>query len=136
MNNVTLVGNLVRDVEKRSVGQKGTQLAELCLAWNERVRNEGEEARGHFFEVKLWGGWAANFDGGKGDTVLVSGELRQDQWQDKETGANRSKVYVNAYEAYVIKRAGGGRRRDAGSDAGSRSAPAAQAAPGDDNLPF
>jgi single-strand DNA-binding protein len=30
----------------------------------------------------------------KGGAVLVDGNLRQDTWNDKETGAKRSKIYV------------------------------------------
>jgi single-stranded DNA-binding protein len=32
----------------------------------------------------------------KGQEVFVEGALRQDHWEDKQTGQNRSKLYVKA----------------------------------------
>ncbi|MFW6217499.1 MAG: single-stranded DNA-binding protein, partial [Verrucomicrobiota bacterium] len=32
--------------------------------------------------------------GVKGSTVLLDGQMRQDRWEDKETGKNRSRLYL------------------------------------------
>jgi single-stranded DNA-binding protein len=32
----------------------------------------------------------------KGQEILVEGALRQENWEDKETGKNRSKLFVKA----------------------------------------
>ena len=45
----------------------------------------------------------------KGKQVAVEGELRQDRWQDKNDGSNRSKVYIVANNIQLLGgRDGGG----------------------------
>jgi single-strand DNA-binding protein len=48
--------------------------------------------------VQVWGLSAENVGKlvRKGQEVFVEGALRQDHWEDKQTGQNRSKLYVKA----------------------------------------
>ena len=41
----------------------------------------------------------------KGSRVVVSGSLRQERWQDSKSGAQRSKVVLNAEAIEIIERA-------------------------------
>ena len=96
-NQVTLVGNITRDIEVRHT-PSGTAVTDLGLAVNERRKNQsGEwEEVANFFDVTLWGRTAevAAEYCGKGSSVLISGRLNQDRWQDPQSGQNRSKVKV------------------------------------------
>jgi len=46
----------------------------------------------------VWGPSAENFAklAKKGQEILIDGSIRQDTWEDKESGQKRSKLYVRA----------------------------------------
>ena len=117
INRVTLVGNLTRDSQlKYTPG--GMAICEFSLAINNR-RKQGEEwvDEANFFDVTLFGrqGEAIQRYLLKGKQVGVDGRLKQDRWQDKESGQNRSKVVVIADNVMLL---GGG----AGGSGGSGNA--------------
>lgn len=94
-----LVGNLTRDPElKHTAG--GVAVAEFGIACNKarRLPNGEWENTPHFFDVAVWEGQADNVVASlhRGDRVMIQGELRYSQWEDKETGKKRNKVTVNA----------------------------------------
>lgn len=97
-NKVILVGNLTRDVELRYT-PGNTAVAEIGLAvnrsWFDKASNSRKEQT-TFIDVTLWGRTAevANEYLAKGRSVLIEGRLQLDQWQDKESGQNRSKLKV------------------------------------------
>lgn len=101
-NVVTLVGNAARDPELRftSSGQATTNFG---LAVNRRSQNaqtkEWEEAVS-FFDIVCWRELAENVAESvqKGARVIVTGRLEQRSWDDKDSGAKRSKVEVVADE--------------------------------------
>jgi single stranded DNA-binding protein len=49
-------------------------------------------------DVQVWGPSAENFAKlvRKGQEVFIEGPLRQDRWEDKQTGQNRSKLFLKA----------------------------------------
>lgn len=96
-NHITVMGNMTRDVELRNAGE--TKVCDITVAVNESVkRGDKWEDDTTFVDCTLWGKTAelAQRFGGKGKTVLVSGRLKMDKWQDKATGENRSKLKVVA----------------------------------------
>jgi single-strand DNA-binding protein len=98
LNDVKIIGNLVNDPEVRFT-PKGTPVANFSLASNETYRVDDEKRQiTTFVDVQVWGPSAENFGKlvRKGQEVLVEGALRQDHWEDKQTGQNRSKLYVKA----------------------------------------
>ena len=113
MNNLSLIGRLTRDAElKYTAG--GMAVAEFALAVNER-RKKGEEwvDEANFFDCTLFGKRAEALQRYliKGKQLGVAGSLRQDRWQDKETGANRSKIRIIANDVTLL---GGGGEESAG----------------------
>ena len=97
-NKVVLVGNLTRDPQVRYT-PGGTAVSDIGLAVNrtwldKQTNNRREETT--FVDVTLWGRQAevAGEYLSKGRSVLIEGRLQLDQWQDKETGKNRSKLKV------------------------------------------
>jgi single-strand DNA-binding protein len=99
VNEVRAVGNLVRDPEVRYT-PKGTAIAKGTLGINESYTNaDGErESKVVFLEINVWGKSAENFAklAKKGQEIYIAGALRQEQWQDKESGQNRSKIVATA----------------------------------------
>lgn len=99
-NKVILMGNLTRDPDLQYLAN-GTAVAKFGLAVNERYRtgDDGEwKDRATFVDVTIFGKRAEAFAKfhRKGGAALVEGRLRLDTWDDRQTGARRSKLYVVA----------------------------------------
>ena len=96
-NKVILAGNLTRDPELRYT-PKGTAVAKLGLAvnrsWTTETGEKREEAT--FVDVDAFGKQAEVISQylRKGRSLLVEGRLRLETWDDKQTGAKRSKLGV------------------------------------------
>lgn len=123
-NKVILMGNLTRDPEVR-YAQSGTAIVKFGLAVNRRIQNaEGnwiEEPT--FVDITMFGkrGEAFSRFHQKGKAAFLEGHLRFDQWEDKQTGQKRSKLYVVAenWEFVGSGREGGGSGGGGYSDAPS-----------------
>lgn len=140
-NQVTLVGNITRDIEVRFT-PGGTAVADVSLAINNtwKDKNSGEKKEDvTFVDCTLWGKTAelAGQYLGKGRPVLFSGRLVQDTWDDKETGKKRSKLKV-VVETMQFLGSGPGRDGDLKTEKSQGATDYAQydAAPGGDETPF
>jgi len=93
INQVILMGRLTRDPEMRTT-TTGKSIASLSLA----VDRQTQDDQADFFDITAWEklGELANQYLSKGRRCLVQGRLRQDSWDDKETGKKRSKIEVVA----------------------------------------
>jgi len=117
LNHVDLIGRLTRDSELKYI-DGGTAVCKFSIAVN-RKKKVGDtwEDEPSFFDIVLWGrqGESLNQYLIKGKQVGVSGELRQDRWQ--QDGQNRSKVEVVAHNIQLL---GGGNseNRDSGGNSG------------------
>lgn len=107
LNCVTLVGRLTRDAELKYTGA-GYPVCKFSIAVN-RSRKNGDtwEEETSFFDIVLWGkrGEALNQYLVKGKQVAVSGELRQNRWE--QDGQSRSKVEVVATNIQLVGGQGG-----------------------------
>ena len=126
-NHAALSGNLTRDPETRTTSG-GKRVCEFGLAVS-RGRDETD-----FFDIVCWDKTAEAVQAylRKGSPALASGSLRQDRWDDKTTGAKRSKVRLTAYQVVFL---GGKPEHDTGRDTAPQSAPDA-GAPADEESPF
>jgi single-strand DNA-binding protein len=150
-NKVMLMGNLTRDIEVRHVSGD-MAVANFGLAVNRRFRTKDGEQREEvtFVDCEAWGRAAEIMSQylKKGSGVFISGRLKLDTWQDKESGQNRSKLKVVVEEFQFVGGrgeesggggGGGGQRRPAGAPGGSRPAPAPQESYepiGEEDIPF
>lgn len=97
-NRVIIAGNVARDIQVRSISG-GSSVADVSLAinsqWKDKKSNEKKEET-TFVDCTLWGKTAelAGEYLKKGSSVLFEGRLQMDSWQDKESGAKRSKLKV------------------------------------------
>ncbi len=129
-NKVILVGNLTRDPELRYT-PKGTAIAKIGLAVNRVWTNEAGEKKEEvtFVDVDIFGRTAENVGQymRKGRPIMIEGRLKLDQWDDKATGAKRSKLGVVAETVQFLGSPAG---EGGGAPAAPRAArPAAAAAP-------
>jgi single-strand DNA-binding protein len=96
-NKVILAGNLTRDPELRYT-PKGTAIAKIGLAINRKWRSETGEMKDEttFVDVDCFGKTAETVGQylKKGRPILVEGRLRYETWEDKQSGAKRSKLGV------------------------------------------
>ena len=99
VNKVFLIGNLTADPEFRQL-PSGESVAMFSLAMNRRYTNaRGEQVEDTtFVEIDAFSRTADVIRQyvHKGDPLFVEGRLRQDRWQDKTTGAQRSRLKVVA----------------------------------------
>lgn len=99
LNRVTVIGNLTRDPDVRKTAS-GRPVGGLRVAVNERYTTRGGEAKEEvcFLDVEVWGRQAEACGNhlGKGASVFVEGRLRQERWEDRESGAPRSRLVVCA----------------------------------------
>lgn len=123
INSVFLTGNLTRDMEV-SYTQGGTAVGKFGIAVNRSVKKGDQWTdEASFFDVVLFGKSAEALKQFlvKGKPITLKGSLKQDRWQDKETGKTRSSVHV---VAELIKLGGGGNGQQ-----GGQPAPAQYSAP-------
>ena len=144
-NKVILMGNLTRDPEMRYT-PSGTAIAKLGLAvnrvWRDTEGQQKEETT--FVDVDAFGKQAETLGQymQKGRPILIEGRLKLDQWEDKNTGQNRSRLGV-VLERFTFIGSGAG-HADGGGGAQQQSAPPPSQptegppadGPGDDDVPF
>jgi single-strand DNA-binding protein len=96
-NNCTFKGNLTRDPESRSVGEK--TLTSFSIAVNGRKRKDGRQDV-VFIELEAWEKTAELIRDHfvKGDPILVQAEAKLDSWDDKTTGEKRTKTRFRVSE--------------------------------------
>jgi single-strand DNA-binding protein len=113
INQVILMGRLTRDPEQRTT-TTGKTIVNFSIA----VDRGGQDDGADFFDVNAWeklGELVMQYLS-KGRRVLVQGRLRQDSWEDKESGKKRSRIDVTASDVTFL---------DGPSDGAGQSAPAA-----------
>jgi single-strand DNA-binding protein len=157
INRVILTGNLTFDPELRSL-PSGISVCRLRVAVNTRRRNNATnewEDKPNYFDVTVWGQQGENCARylSKGRPVAIDGRLEWSEWQDRETGRNRSKVEIVADTVQFLggrdENGGGGGggftpRADVPTDTSDFGPPAAQptpvsapvSTPADDDIPF
>lgn len=112
LNQVILIGNLTRDPELRYLAN-GTAVANFTLAinrkWKDADGDQKEEVT--FVDCTVWSGAAETVNQyvKKGDPLCVTGRLKQDHWEDKQTKQKRSKIGV-VVEGFQFLGSGDGKR--------------------------
>ena len=99
INQVILMGRLTRDPEQRT-----TTSGRTVVSFSIAVDRMGQDDQADFFDVTAWeklGDLVMQYLA-KGRRVLVQGRLRQDSWDDKETGKKRSRIEVTASDVTFL----------------------------------
>ena len=118
INQVIVMGRLTRDPEMRTTST-GKSIASFSLA----VDRGGQDDAADFFDITAWEklGELVNQYLSKGRRCLVQGRLRQDSWDDKETGKKRSKIEIVATDVTFLDSAGNSENGQSGYQANSNS---------------
>ena len=93
INQVILLGRLTRDPEQRTTAS-GKNVVSFSIA----VDRQSQDDQADFFNITAWdklGDLVMQYLS-KGRRVLIQGRLRQDSWEDKDTGKRQSRIEVTA----------------------------------------
>lgn len=109
-NKAIVVGHLTRDIDIRQTAG-GASVGDTAIAVTRKYK-AGNEQREEtmFLDCTLWGKTAeicAEY-AGKGSAILFEGYLKQETWEDKDTGKNRSKIKLVVESMQFLKNKGGG----------------------------
>jgi single-strand DNA-binding protein len=100
-NTVTFAGFATASAEYQEINGRG--LAEFTIAYNRKSVDGKKPGQVDFIDVKVWGKHAAHVAKSvkKGEPLVVVGPLRQDRWEDRDSGKKHSRVTI---EGYVVAR--------------------------------
>ena len=116
MNQLTIIGNLVRDPESGTT-ESGVNYCQFTVAARRKRPKEGEPDA-EFVRVTAWrglGDTCAKFLG-KGRKVCVVGEPRVHAWTGKD-GSAKGQMEMNADDVEFCDSTGGGRGKPTDADA-------------------
>lgn len=106
-NKVTIEGRLTRDADSKdfAAGEKWTRLNfSLCANKSKKGADGKYTDEANFFDCTVWGKeaeWAFP-KAKKGAKVLITGELLQNRWKDKD-GKTQSKIVINVEKVFFIE---------------------------------
>jgi single-strand DNA-binding protein len=112
LNLVSLVGRVGGEPDVKYF-ESGSVKCRLTLAVNRQTRNDDQP---DWFSLELWGKTAevaANYVR-KGSLIGVTGALKFDQWQDRNTGVDRSSPVIKVDRLELL-----GSKRDNETSTGS-----------------
>lgn len=99
INQVILLGRLTRDPEQRTTAS-GKNVVSFSIA----VDRQSQDDQADFFNITAWdklGDLVMQYLS-KGRRVLIQGRLRQDSWEDKDTGKRQSRTEVTASDVTFL----------------------------------
>ena len=99
INQVILLGRLTRDPEQRTTAS-GKNVVSFSIA----VDRQSQDDQADFFNITAWdklGDLVMPYLS-KGPRVLIQGRLRQDSWEDKDTGKRQSRIEVTASDVTFL----------------------------------
>jgi len=130
------LGRLATDPELRQTNN-GTEVAEFTFVVDDGY---GENKHSSFFRIVAFGKNATNVDKflQKGQQVFIEGEMKQEDWQDKDGNKRSSyKVYLSTFKFVSGQRSGGGQQQQQQQSFNQQPQQRSQQAqPDGDEIPF
>lgn len=122
VNRVIEIGHLTRD-EELTYTPGGMAIGKVSIAINRRVK-KGQDwvDEANYFDVVIFGKQAEALKRflTKGKQIAVDGFLKQERWQDQQTGQTRSAVKIVANDIQLLGgKDGGSSQNNGGYDDGS-----------------
>ena len=104
INQISLVGNLGQDPDVRYF-ESGAVVVKASLAVNRRNRNKNNST--NWFSLECWGktGEILASYTRQGSLIGVEGELKFDEWVDKNTNEKRFKPVIKVNRLELLSRA-------------------------------
>lgn len=135
------MGNLTRNPELR-VTPKGTAICTFSIAVNRSWKDEGgaEKTEVFYADCECWGRGGETIAKylTKGNPLYISGRLRTDSWEDKNTKEKRSrtKIVCDNFQFLGGKKSDPSEKPQGDQDRSSSSKPATPQENLDDSIPF
>lgn len=104
MNSVILVGRLTKDPEVKYVGEKNILVTNFTLAVDRKSKKESKGQKTDFIRIEAWKE-AADICANKikkGNLVSIKGELRIDEYLDKEEN-RRYSTKITTYNVTLLE---------------------------------
>ena len=106
LNQLIIAGHLCADAELKYTSS-GVAYCKLRLANSRHYKTKSGEKREDtiFIDAILWGKpaeWVGE-SMKKGHAVIVYGSLKQDNWEDKDSGQKRSRIEINAHRVEALE---------------------------------
>lgn len=132
MNSLTIIGNLTRDPETKSM-QDGRTVCNFTVAVNRRQKNPKGQSEADFFRVAVWGNMAEPCQKylSKGKKVCVTGSVSVHTYTAQD-GTTKAQMEVLARDVEFLSKAGEGGEQTAHE----QQAPAGYTPVSNDELPF
>lgn len=134
VNKAFLLGRLTRDPQVKHL-QGGKSVAEFAIAVDKFA---GGEKKPVFVDIKAWeklAEVASNYLH-RGDPVHIEGRIDMDQWADKSTGQQRTKLFVVAERLTLLGKSDGATPQSRHEPQGSGEEPGDGEHGTEDDLPF
>jgi single-strand DNA-binding protein len=143
MNQCHFLGNLVRDPDLRTTNS-GKQVVNFTIAINRYFKRGTQRAKETaFLDCEAWDTGAATISKyfTKGEPIIVHGGLKQDEWDDKQSGQKRTKLKLRVERFEFVPGRGKGsdekpEQQETNDDAGQDNGDYAGADVGGDDIPF
>lgn len=106
INSVNLLGHVGKDPEIKPLTNGEGSVCKFTIATHEKWTKDGEkQERTTWHEISMFGkvGEMAAQLIKKGALVYIDGRIRNDSWDDKETGAKKYRSYIIADSFQVAK---------------------------------
>ncbi len=132
------IGIATADSELRSVGQKGTSVCTVNLAFNRSYQNKDGEWQSEpcFLRAQVWGARADRMAElvKKGQPIYVCGYMKQDTWE--KDGQKRVSYSITLRDFQLCVK--NGKKKSGSSSASDASATTTpvEASANDDSIPF
>ena len=137
INQWIVAGNLTGDPIRKET-TSGKTVIKFCIANTQHFRRDGQADKDtSFIDVEYWQSYPDRFIDAmvKGAPVLVVGKAKQDTWEDKTTGKNRSKIKLSAMKIEPLSWGNSEDESPQQPHSAHSSAPTPASAPEDD-IPF
>lgn len=133
MNNVTLMGRLVKDVELRYTSTNNTAVGSFTLAVEREFQKQGEEKKADFIPIIVWGKTAefAQKYFAKGVRIALIGRIQVRSWDD-DAGKKQFKTEVVAERVFFAD----AKKQTDGNGNSASNAESFYPLDSDDELPF
>ncbi len=135
------VGVATADPELRTVGENNASVCTVNVAFNRSYldKNKKWQSEPCFLRCQVWGARAERMAElvKKGQPIYINGYMKQDSWEDKESGQKRVSYSVNLRDFQLCVKNGKKKNEPETVGATANTTKTAEPSPPpDDNIPF
>jgi single-strand DNA-binding protein len=134
------VGVATADPELKFVGQKKTPVCTVNLAFNRSYKDNNDQWQNEpcFMRAQVWSAKATRMSElvKKGQPIYVNGYIKQDSWEDKDSGQKRVAYSLNVRDFQLCVKTAKNSDEAQPAQATKVAEPSAQAPTNDPSVPF